>query len=60
MGQRIRRPSAFQGLTKKEARTSNIPEGDFAIKEEDRVPPMSRTLSARLKTILRDSLLLRR
>eukprot|EP00972_Heterocapsa_arctica_P099905 14735299-Heterocapsa_arctica.AAC.1 len=30
MGQKIRRPSAFQGLTKKEARTNNIPEGDFA------------------------------
>eukprot|EP00972_Heterocapsa_arctica_P071278 10528127-Heterocapsa_arctica.AAC.1 len=33
MGQRIRRPSAFQGLTKKEARTGNIPEGDFDTKE---------------------------
>eukprot|EP00972_Heterocapsa_arctica_P071139 10508902-Heterocapsa_arctica.AAC.1 len=30
MGQRIRRPMAFQGVTKKEARTGNIPEGDFA------------------------------
>eukprot|EP00972_Heterocapsa_arctica_P015101 2223506-Heterocapsa_arctica.AAC.1 len=29
MGQRIRRPSAFQGLTKKEAKTGNVPEGDF-------------------------------
>eukprot|EP00972_Heterocapsa_arctica_P097738 14420539-Heterocapsa_arctica.AAC.1 len=33
MGQRIRRPSAFQGPTKKGARTSNIPERDFATKE---------------------------
>eukprot|EP00972_Heterocapsa_arctica_P109071 16061668-Heterocapsa_arctica.AAC.1 len=28
MGQRIKRPMAFQGLAKKEARTGNIPEGD--------------------------------
>eukprot|EP00972_Heterocapsa_arctica_P061174 9020675-Heterocapsa_arctica.AAC.1 len=29
MGQRIKRPMAFQSLTKQEARTGNIPEGDF-------------------------------
>eukprot|EP00972_Heterocapsa_arctica_P016895 2494282-Heterocapsa_arctica.AAC.1 len=33
MGQRIKRPMAFQGLTKKEARTRNTPEGDFKTKE---------------------------
>eukprot|EP00972_Heterocapsa_arctica_P006036 889376-Heterocapsa_arctica.AAC.1 len=33
MGVRIRRPSAFQGITKKEAKKGNIPEGDFNIKE---------------------------
>eukprot|EP00972_Heterocapsa_arctica_P079573 11725850-Heterocapsa_arctica.AAC.1 len=33
MGQRIRRPSALQGLTKKKARTGNIPEGDFTTTE---------------------------
>eukprot|EP00972_Heterocapsa_arctica_P065994 9737079-Heterocapsa_arctica.AAC.1 len=29
MGGRIRRPSSFQGITKKEAKKGNIPEGDF-------------------------------
>eukprot|EP00972_Heterocapsa_arctica_P012994 1908673-Heterocapsa_arctica.AAC.1 len=33
MGQRIKRPMVLQGLTKKEARTGNIPEGDFATTE---------------------------
>eukprot|EP00972_Heterocapsa_arctica_P012369 1815569-Heterocapsa_arctica.AAC.1 len=33
MGQRIRRPSAFQGLTKKEAKKGLIPDGDLIIKE---------------------------
>eukprot|EP00972_Heterocapsa_arctica_P089406 13181614-Heterocapsa_arctica.AAC.1 len=33
MGQRIRRLSAFQGLTKKEAKQGIIPEGDFTTKE---------------------------
>eukprot|EP00972_Heterocapsa_arctica_P099900 14734893-Heterocapsa_arctica.AAC.1 len=33
MGQRIRRPMAFQGLTKKVARTGNIPEHDFTTTE---------------------------
>eukprot|EP00972_Heterocapsa_arctica_P012115 1777704-Heterocapsa_arctica.AAC.1 len=33
MGVRIRRPSAFQGITKKEANKGNIPEGDFNTKE---------------------------
>eukprot|EP00972_Heterocapsa_arctica_P082738 12191258-Heterocapsa_arctica.AAC.1 len=83
MGQRIRIPSAFQGLTKKQARTSNILEGDFAttedgirklrhisatkkpeeentLKVDDRMPPMSRTRSVRLKTILMDSLVLKK
>eukprot|EP00972_Heterocapsa_arctica_P069683 10296295-Heterocapsa_arctica.AAC.1 len=32
MGQRIRRPSAFQGLTKIEAKPGNILEGDFITK----------------------------
>eukprot|EP00972_Heterocapsa_arctica_P054008 7957038-Heterocapsa_arctica.AAC.1 len=34
MGQRIRRPSAFQGLTKKEDKKGIIPEGDFTTKEK--------------------------
>eukprot|EP00972_Heterocapsa_arctica_P080944 11928951-Heterocapsa_arctica.AAC.1 len=29
MGQRIKRPMAFQGLTREEARTRDTPEGDF-------------------------------
>eukprot|EP00972_Heterocapsa_arctica_P015110 2224813-Heterocapsa_arctica.AAC.1 len=33
MGQRIRGPSAFQGLTKKEAKKGIIPEGDSNTKE---------------------------
>eukprot|EP00972_Heterocapsa_arctica_P014524 2137846-Heterocapsa_arctica.AAC.1 len=33
MGVRIRRPSAFQCITKKEAKKGNIPEGDFKTKE---------------------------
>eukprot|EP00972_Heterocapsa_arctica_P016146 2379837-Heterocapsa_arctica.AAC.1 len=33
MGVRIRRPSAFQGITNKEAKKGNIPEGDFKTKE---------------------------
>eukprot|EP00972_Heterocapsa_arctica_P076487 11282431-Heterocapsa_arctica.AAC.1 len=33
MGQRIRRSSAFQGLTKKEAKKGIIPEGEFTTKE---------------------------
>eukprot|EP00972_Heterocapsa_arctica_P003839 571764-Heterocapsa_arctica.AAC.1 len=33
MGQRIKRPMAFQGLTRKEARTRDTPEGDFRIIE---------------------------
>eukprot|EP00972_Heterocapsa_arctica_P049671 7309236-Heterocapsa_arctica.AAC.1 len=33
MGVRIRRPSAFQGITQKEAKKGNIPEGDFKTKE---------------------------
>eukprot|EP00972_Heterocapsa_arctica_P039110 5759141-Heterocapsa_arctica.AAC.1 len=33
MGVRIRRPSAFQGITKKEAKKGNTPEGDFNTKE---------------------------
>eukprot|EP00972_Heterocapsa_arctica_P020377 3006132-Heterocapsa_arctica.AAC.1 len=34
MGQRIRRPSVFQGLTKKEAKKGIIPEGYFITKED--------------------------
>eukprot|EP00972_Heterocapsa_arctica_P051810 7621545-Heterocapsa_arctica.AAC.1 len=33
MGVRIRRPSAFQGITKTEAKKGIIPEGDFQTKE---------------------------
>ena len=33
MGDRIRRPNAFQGITKKEAKKNSIPEGDFKTKE---------------------------
>eukprot|EP00972_Heterocapsa_arctica_P077539 11436270-Heterocapsa_arctica.AAC.1 len=33
MGRRIRRPSAFQGLTKEEAKKGIIPEGYFNTKE---------------------------
>eukprot|EP00972_Heterocapsa_arctica_P011582 1696713-Heterocapsa_arctica.AAC.1 len=33
MGVRIRRPSAFQGITKKEAKKGIIPEWDFQTKE---------------------------
>eukprot|EP00972_Heterocapsa_arctica_P075613 11154641-Heterocapsa_arctica.AAC.1 len=33
MGVRIRRPSAFQAITKKEAKKGIIPEGDFQTKE---------------------------
>eukprot|EP00972_Heterocapsa_arctica_P088526 13052192-Heterocapsa_arctica.AAC.1 len=33
LGVRIRRPSAFQGITKKEAKKGNIPEGDFKTNE---------------------------
>eukprot|EP00972_Heterocapsa_arctica_P019951 2943124-Heterocapsa_arctica.AAC.1 len=33
MGVRIRRPSAFQGITNKEAKKGIIPEGDFQTKE---------------------------
>eukprot|EP00972_Heterocapsa_arctica_P094583 13948123-Heterocapsa_arctica.AAC.1 len=33
MGVRIRRPSAFQGITKKEAKKGVIPEGDFKTRE---------------------------
>eukprot|EP00972_Heterocapsa_arctica_P070510 10415841-Heterocapsa_arctica.AAC.1 len=33
MGVRIRRPSAFQGITKKGAKKGNVPEGDFKTKE---------------------------
>eukprot|EP00972_Heterocapsa_arctica_P058175 8583072-Heterocapsa_arctica.AAC.1 len=33
MGVGIRRPSAFQAITKKEAKKGNIPEGDFETKE---------------------------
>eukprot|EP00972_Heterocapsa_arctica_P008811 1293261-Heterocapsa_arctica.AAC.1 len=33
MGVRIRRPSAFQGITKREAKKGNIPEGEFQTKE---------------------------
>eukprot|EP00972_Heterocapsa_arctica_P084079 12387025-Heterocapsa_arctica.AAC.1 len=33
MGVRIRRPSAFQGFTKKEAKKGIIPEGGFKTKE---------------------------
>eukprot|EP00972_Heterocapsa_arctica_P022584 3322711-Heterocapsa_arctica.AAC.1 len=33
MGQRIRRPSAFHGLTKKEAKKGIIPLGYFTTKE---------------------------
>eukprot|EP00972_Heterocapsa_arctica_P102960 15174590-Heterocapsa_arctica.AAC.1 len=33
MGVRIRRPSAFQGITKKEAKKGTIPEGDFTTRE---------------------------
>eukprot|EP00972_Heterocapsa_arctica_P023972 3531547-Heterocapsa_arctica.AAC.1 len=32
MGQRIKRPMAFQGITRKEARTRDVPEGDFVMK----------------------------
>eukprot|EP00972_Heterocapsa_arctica_P026983 3969246-Heterocapsa_arctica.AAC.1 len=34
MGVRIRRPSTFQGITKKEANKVIIPEGDFKTKED--------------------------
>eukprot|EP00972_Heterocapsa_arctica_P010038 1475298-Heterocapsa_arctica.AAC.1 len=33
MGVRIRRPSACQGITKKEAKKGIIPEGDFQTRE---------------------------
>eukprot|EP00972_Heterocapsa_arctica_P040625 5987788-Heterocapsa_arctica.AAC.1 len=33
MGVRIRRPSAFQGITKKEAKKGIIPEGDFQTRD---------------------------
>eukprot|EP00972_Heterocapsa_arctica_P015857 2337664-Heterocapsa_arctica.AAC.1 len=33
MGVRIRRPSAFQGITKTEAKKGIIPEADFQTKE---------------------------
>eukprot|EP00972_Heterocapsa_arctica_P089347 13174153-Heterocapsa_arctica.AAC.1 len=33
MGVRIKRPSAFQGITKKEAKKGTIPEGDFKTTE---------------------------
>eukprot|EP00972_Heterocapsa_arctica_P037715 5551037-Heterocapsa_arctica.AAC.1 len=33
VGQRIKRPMAFQGLPRKEARTREVPEGDFISKE---------------------------
>ncbi len=33
MGVRIRRPNAFQRITKKEAKKNSIPEGDFKTKE---------------------------
>eukprot|EP00972_Heterocapsa_arctica_P019812 2922963-Heterocapsa_arctica.AAC.1 len=33
MGARIRRPSAFQGITKNEAKKGNLPEGYFKTKE---------------------------
>eukprot|EP00972_Heterocapsa_arctica_P043860 6476340-Heterocapsa_arctica.AAC.1 len=35
MGVRIRRPSTFQGITKKEAKKGIIPEGDFKTKEDE-------------------------
>eukprot|EP00972_Heterocapsa_arctica_P033577 4942085-Heterocapsa_arctica.AAC.1 len=33
MGRRIKRPMAFQGLTRKEAQHIYVPEGDFVHKE---------------------------
>eukprot|EP00972_Heterocapsa_arctica_P087382 12887987-Heterocapsa_arctica.AAC.1 len=50
LGVRIRRPSAFVGITKKEANTIIIPEGDFKTKRSnrrklDQMEPRGRNLS---------------